>query len=181
MGSSSSRDSIPNTELSRIHRNKRSRGYESLLSTMFWGYFIYCLLFHFKLLGFLWHALNPLFPKGPMFWISRIPRGVLATRSWLMFPVWPHNGIRQDCVWSPGWRRWYQYSVILFGPTSSKGVNMIIHTQCVCFLIPVPLPFSCSSEGIGWVTRHSSRNWKTHFGHHFPPFSGLSLGQYITV
>lgn len=30
---------------------------------MFWGYFIYCLFFHFKLLGFLWHALNPLFPQ----------------------------------------------------------------------------------------------------------------------
>lgn len=43
--------------------------------------------FHFKVLGFLWHALNPLFPKGPMFWIPQIPRGVLATRSRLMFPV----------------------------------------------------------------------------------------------
>lgn len=36
-----------------------------------------------------------------MFWIPQIPRGVLATRSRLMFPMRPHSSIRPDCVWPP--------------------------------------------------------------------------------
>lgn len=93
MGSNSSLDLIPTTGGTKALT-------EALpyFSTMFWNYFIYSLILQFKNPVFLCHDLNPLFLEGTIFWISKILRDVLATRSRLTLSVRPHKCIWQDCA-----------------------------------------------------------------------------------